>query len=945
MAYRRPAIEVIQEFQEAAAALALPSLPACVVGPGFQIEDGVNAGVYDEANLAVTSYSYVGLQTGAIVDLDDAPDDEADANAHQGVSVVLQNAYLVKEPATPAVSKITGELASPNLFQDAQTGAFSSFDPDAAGAPTYYVDVIGGTGVVDADKGRKLVISKNDDNELVVAAEWQSTVPITNVEYRILEFREEEEYPEDEFSNNGIAKTSTGVNINPGLESVTDATPLPVVEGDVYLGWRALRPDLAGALTVFTDLDSLEAVFGIGAVVPANVGAFAVNLALLNTTTEVNYTGLSSAFFTNEEQAFQDALEYLETKDVYGIALLTHTTAIHQTLKSHVEGQSLSTVGRERVGFISRKLSEIEVVVPASGLGTETSSGTGNGLSGTDNLTFKDPDNGSFITDEVGVGHYLEITSYTAVEGIQRSVTPNEKDYFGTGPDRIQMNNAAFVGTDVGRYILVRGATTLANDIVFSIASIISGVQAGVTPTPPAAEVMAATTRAWICDKTQDITYDASDAVVAATKTWTFPNANFTTADIGRLLVITNAPTAGNNGVWTIGGIASPTAVTTVEVPVATEALNNAPNADQSVYSINREPTRDYTSDWVDATSRQWTLLNALFTSEDVGRKIDIAGTAGGTNDGEYVIEAVISSTVVRTDNSNVPVDEVFDGLATVLTTLDIISVTPSTEEDEYITGTRHEIAGLVSETQLTLGTDPTSGFGGTLEDVVYRITKDLSLTEQASLIAGYSTSLGSRRIVSTWPDILAVSVNGVATKVPGYFAGPVLSGLTAGLPSQAGFTNLTVAGFVGRENSDDKFSDTQLDTIAGGGTMIFVQPVPDAALQIRHQLTTDVSTIYFQEFSVTKNVDLIARFFRGLYAPFLGIYNITDGLLDLLKTRGEGGIAFLVAQRAPRVGAPLRGGQLSRIEESATQPDTVEIDVSIKIPLPLNNIKLTLLV
>ena len=180
---------------------------------------------------------------------------------------------------------------------------------------------------------------------------------------------------------------------------------------------------------------------------------------------------------------------------------------------------------------------------------------------------------------------------------------------------------------------------------------------------------------------------------------------------------------------------------------------------------------------------------------------------------------------------------------------------------------------------------------------------------------------------------------------MPGYFGAPVLSGLTAGLPSQAGFTNLSVAGFVGRENSDDKFSDTQLDIIAGGGNMIFVQPVPGAALSIRHQLTTDVSTIFFQEFSVTKNVDLIARFFRDLYRPFIGIYNITDGLFDLLKTRGGGGIEFLIEQRAPRIGAPLRSGELTRIEESADQPDTVEIDIEIGVPIPLNNIKLTLLV
>lgn len=943
MAYRRPAIEVIQEFQEAAAALSLPSLPACIVGPGFQVQDDVNAGVYSEVNLAITTYSYVGLQTGAIVDLDSSPDLEAEANAHKSVSVKLQNAFLVKEPALPATSLITGVLATPNLFQDGLTGAFSSFDPDAAGAPTFYIDVIGGIGIDPADIGRKLVIDKNDDNELIVAAEWKSALPLTGIEYRVLEFREEEVYAEDELSDNGISATATGVDVNPGLKTVSDVTPLPVVEADVLLGWRALRPDLAGTLTVFTDLDSLEAVFGIGSVVPSNIGAYAVNLALLNTTTEINLTGLSSAFFSNEEQSFQDALEFLETKDVYGLAVTTHLTAVHQTLKSHVEGQSLSTVGRERVGFVNRKIVELEVISPSSGIGTDTSAGTDNGLSGATNLTFKDPDGGTFITDDANVGHFLEISGYTAIPGTQRSITPDEADYLGTGADRLQMNNAAFVGTDVGRSVLLRGATTLANDIVFSIASIISSVQAGVTPTP-VAELMPSGARAWIADLSQAIAHNAADSVVQATKTWNFVNAAFTVADIGRLLFVANAADPASNGVFTIGSIVSPTSVTTLEATGVDETFGVT--VTQDVYAVNREPARDAISDSVDGTSREWTILGGLFTSEDVGRKLSVAGAiAAGNNSADHVIEAVISPTVVRTDNTTIPVTEVFDGLATVITTLDIVSVTPSTDEAAYITGTRHEIAAIVSETQFTLGVDPTSGFGGTLEDVVYRITKDLSLTEQAEAIGGYSASLGSRRIVATWPDILAVSINGLATKVPGYFAGAVLTGLTSGLPSQAGFTNLTVTGFVGRENSDDKFSDTQLDTIAGGGTMIFLQPVVDAALQIRHQLTTDVSTIYFQEFSVTKNVDLIARFFRDLYSPFLGIYNITDGLLDVLKTRGEGGIAFLLSQRAPRVGAPLRSGSLQRIEESSTQPDTVEIDIGINVPLPLNNIKLTLLV
>ena len=943
MAYRRPAIEVIQEFQEAAAALALPSLPACIVGPGYQIRDDVNVGVYSEDDLSVASYPYSGLAVGAIVDLTDTPEDEDTANAHKSVGVKLTDVLLVKEPALPETQRITGKLVTPNVFQDVSVGAFSSFDPDADNAPTFYIDVISGVGLDPADVGRKLIIDKNSDNELVVAAEWQSVLPLSNVVYRVLEFRDEEIYAESTFGSAGISKDADSVDINPGLKSVTDAVPMTVVEGTVLLSWRALRPDLAGTLTAFTDLDSLEAVFGVGAVVPANTGAYAVNLALLNTTTEVNFVGLGAALFTNEENAYQDALEFLENKDVYAIAVLTQNTAIHQTLKTHVEGMSVSTVGRERVGLLNRKLTTLEVVVPASGLGTETTAGTGNGISGVDNTDFKDPASGSFITDDVGVGHYLEISAYAAVPGVHRSLTPNERDYFRTGPDQIQLINGNFSGTDVGKQIILRGSLTPGNDIVFTISATPSAVKATVTPTPTA-ELMASTTRAWITTTQRSIAHNAADAVVAATNTWSFINGAFTAADVGRLLFVANAANAGNNGAFTIVEILSATSIKTVEAPAADETFGGG--VTQDVYTIVREPARDTSSDSVDGPSREWTILNGAFTSSDVGRRLAVAGAVNGANNSLlHVIEAVISPTVVRTDNTTTPVTEVFSGLATTLTTLDVVSVTPSADEDAYILNTRHQIESITSESSLVLAADATAGFGGTLEDVEYRITRDLSLNEQAELLAGYAASLGSRRVVSTWPDVLAVSVNSVATKVPGYFAGAVLAGMTAGLPSQAGFTNLSITGFVGRENSDDLFSDAQLDIIAGGGNLILTQPVPDAALGVRHQLTTDLSTIYFQEYSVTKNVDLIARFFRSVYRPFIGIYNITDGLLDLLKTKGESGLSFLKSQRVQRLGAPIRSGELTRIEESLIQPDSIEIDIDIDVPLPLNNIKLTLLV
>lgn len=943
MAYRRPAIEVSQEFQQAAAALALPSLPACVIGPAFQIQDGVKVGTYSEDDLGTSSYEYKDLPAGAVVDTSDTPEDEVEANAHKGVGVTLKDAYLVKEPEAPATKRVSGTLADPNKFQDASiTGAFASFDPDADGAPTYYLDILGGAGVAAADLGRKLVIGKNSDSELVVAAEWQSgSLPVTGVEYRILEFRDEEEISEADYSAKSISKKSDSVEIGAGLTTSSD--DLPVVEADVHLSWRALRTDLAGTLTAFSDLDSLKAEFGTDAIVPANVGPYAVNLALLNTDTEVQFVGLGSDFFSNEEQAYQSALEFLESKDVYALALMTYNTSVHQTAKSHATQLSQPDVGRERVALIAQQGSTTEVLVPSSGLGTETTSGTDDGIAGTDNKTFKDPDGGSFITDEVKPGHYLEISSYTALEGVHRSVDPNIRDYFDQANTKVRVGNANFSATDVGKHVIARGATTVGNDAVHTISSVDSDELVTVSGAPAADEVMPEAIELWIASTQRSISMDTSDSVVKSSKEWTFTDGAFTEDDVGRLLFMGNTAN-GNDGAWTIAEVVSSTKIKTAEAPAADETFSGGTET-ADIYSVDREPAVDASSDSVDGTSREWTILNAAFTSADVGRKLRIAGATDGGNNDDHVIESVISSTKVKTDNNTTPVDEEFDGLNNSVSTLDVVSVTPSEDEDDYIKNTRHEIDAVVSETQFTLKSDPTSGFGGTLESVEYKVTKDLSLNEQADKLAGYASSFGTRRAVSLWPDVLAVSVGGTATKVPSYMGLAVLAGMTAGLPSQSGFTNLSLTGFVGRENSDDKFSDTQLDTIAGGGNMILTQPVAGAALSVRHQLTTDLSTIFFQEYSITKNVDLIARFFRQLYAPFIGIYNITEGLLDLLKTRGEGGISFLKEQRAPRVGAPLRSGALTSIAESETQPDSVEIEVDVDVPVPLNKVNLKLLV
>ena len=171
---------------------------------------------------------------------------------------------------------------------------------------------------------------------------------------------------------------------------------------------------------------------------------------------------------------------------------------------------------------------------------------------------------------------------------------------------------------------------------------------------------------------------------------------------------------------------------------------------------------------------------------------------------------------------------------------------------------------------------------------VDYQIDRDLSKLEQSEAVKGYSESFASRRVVHVWPDSLEAPVGQSIYDIPGYYGCCSIAALTTGLPTQQGFTNLAVSGFLGFKHSTRYFTEEELDNIADGGTLIFAQDGADQPLYVRHQLTTDRSAIKFQEYSITKNVDFIAKFWRNTYAKFIGQYNIVDTTMDALKTTGD---------------------------------------------------------
>lgn len=253
-----------------------------------------------------------------------------------------------------------------------------------------------------------------------------------------------------------------------------------------------------------------------------------------------------------------------------------------------------------------------------------------------------------------------------------------------------------------------------------------------------------------------------------------------------------------------------------------------------------------------------------------------------------------------------------------------------------------YAISGVPSNKTITFAQIP--GITSLQAGVEYEIYRELSKTEQAEIMAGYSQSLAARRIINTWPDILKAPVGAVTVNLPGYYGSATIGSLVSGLPPQQGFTNYSVTGFLGLEHSTGYFDDDQLDIIASGGTLVFIQEGEDQPLVIRHQLTTDVSTIKFQELSVTKNVDYISKYIRSVYKPMPGRYNIVDSAFDDIKTTAKSVITFLKdTTKLPRIGGVIRGGSLTSLAADDTQIDTIAGTFTLSIPIPLNNLIFTI--
>jgi hypothetical protein len=193
--------------------------------------------------------------------------------------------------------------------------------------------------------------------------------------------------------------------------------------------------------------------------------------------------------------------------------------------------------------------------------------------------------------------------------------------------------------------------------------------------------------------------------------------------------------------------------------------------------------------------------------------------------------------------------------------------------------------------------------------------------------------------MVVTAPDKAAMSIDSLDTVIEGYYLNCAIVGIRAGSAPQRPLSNTAIAGITRVIGSDDRYSERQFRIMSGGGLWVFQQDNENAPPKVRHQLTSDMSTLEKREDNIRTALDFAAAFLRGILTNFSGRYVLTTAITESVAVTLTGGGRLLVEN-----GVFLKF-EINSLSPSSTHPDRIDADCTVKAPYPLNEIRVRLVV
>ena len=262
-----------------------------------------------------------------------------------------------------------------------------------------------------------------------------------------------------------------------------------------------------------------------------------------------------------------------------------------------------------------------------------------------------------------------------------------------------------------------------------------------------------------------------------------------------------------------------------------------------------------------------------------------------------------------------------------------------TTDGFSRVTYTEYTVDAVISENSIRLKSGPAVPVAVAQKVEIWRSQNN---TEYSTMIGEKCGKYSSRRVVAIANDNVTLSAYSAQ---PSYYVAAAVAGLRSGVNPHQGLTSISLSGMDYVGDAITGFNVSQLNTIAGNGGWIIIK-AEDGSFINRHAVTTDNTDLNRREEQVRSNVDNMSYAFRRGLVPYIGRSNVTPGTLTNIEITLRGiGDGFKTDVGTNSIGPQLLDYEIVELRQHAVLKDHVVAVVNLTIPYPLNNIELKLVV
>lgn len=343
-------------------------------------------------------------------------------------------------------------------------------------------------------------------------------------------------------------------------------------------------------------------------------------------------------------------------------------------------------------------------------------------------------------------------------------------------------------------------------------------------------------------------------------------------------------------------------------------------------YSLIPHSTDDTICDMVyaavlDASQPEIALFRQML------RGVDVAQTSA------FYVETDAEADLVATLIGTALVGSNTEFIAKGIRPGDTIHINYRPDNKGGITYDSYTVDTVISDTELTVTEAPAANLTFPVKMEVWRTFTGL---EYAAAVGAVANRYNDRRVCVLWSDRLDF---GGETNVSKAYLAAYIGGLRAAVAPHQPISNYPLSGL----DLQDTLSLTgsQLNSMAENGVWIVYEDTSGTVLS-RHQLTTDMTDVRHRENSVTTNADSIVRDMRDNVKDLYGTGNVSDEMLELIRTRIYA-VGGLISSRdfPAKLGPQLQDINIEKLYKDPVNLDKIIVEVDLDLPEPLNNLNL----